>query len=180
MSVPDIHHWLAGDDFNATRMNEIRDQINWLRNPPTVHVARSITTQTIPFQTWTKVSFDTVVNSYDPYVFFDAGTPDRITITQAGWYTCEIVCSMSSTFNDSRMIMGLYKNGFTTNELLLRYDQTTLPNTGNINMRKETTLFFNVGDWMHLGLYTDDTANRVSANTSAAESSQLRVRWVSK
>jgi hypothetical protein len=178
MSIPNVHNWLAGDEFNAVRMGEISDAIQWLRNPPMVHVARRTTTQAIPSNTWTKISFNTLVNSYDPYGFWNAGTPDLITITEPGWYTCEVQLSFVGTATDTRIILGLYKNGFTSNELLLRADQVTLPNSGNQNMRKETTLFFNVGDWMHFGIFCDGAALN-TAVTSDAESCGLRVRWVS-
>jgi len=177
MSVPNVHHWLAGEEFNATRMNEIGNLIKWIRNPPMVHVARRTTGQAITSNTWTKISFDTVFNSYDPYTFFDAGSPDKITVTEPGWYSCEIRIAMS-TATDTRIIMGLYKNGFTSNELLLRYDQPTVPTTPNNTMRKETTLFFNAGDWMHLGIMCDG-ASFTTANPSDGECCALRVRWVS-
>jgi hypothetical protein len=177
MSVPEVHHWLAGDEFNANRMNEVGDLINWITNPPMVHVSRQSTGQVIPSNTWTKISFDTVVNSYDPYDFYDSGTPDQLTIREAGWYTCELSFSAVITV-DSRVIMGLYKNGFTSNELLLRYDQTTLPTGNSINFRKESTLFFNVGDWMYYGVLCDASGFTTTV-TSSAEVCGLRIRWVS-
>jgi len=76
------------------------------------------------------------------------------------------------------VIMGLYKNGFTSSELLLRYDQPTVPSAPNNTMRKETNLFFNAGDWMHLGIFCDG-ASFTTANPSDGECCALRVRWVS-
>ena len=178
MSIPPVHHWLAGDDFNADRMNEIGDSINWIRNAPMTHVARRSTGQSIGVaNTWTKISFDTVFNSYDPYDFFDAGTPDQLTITEAGWYSFEISFSGVIT-TDTRIIIGLFKNGFTTNELLFRYDQTTLPTGNNINIRKESSLFFNAGDWLHYGVHCQ-AATFTTAITSDADCCALRIRWVS-
>jgi hypothetical protein len=176
--VPDVHHWLAGDDFNAQRMNEIGTAIDWIRNPPMVHVARKLTGQSIsPLNTWVKISFDTVYNSYDPYGFFNAGTPDQLTVQVPGWYMCEIQFS-GSISTDTRIIIGLYKNGFTANELLFRYDQTTLPTGNNINIRKASTLFFNVGDILYSAVHCQ-AATFTTAVASDAELCGLRLRWVS-
>lgn len=180
MSVPEIHHWLAGDSWNADRLNEVKTQIDWLRNPPMVHLRRRAT-QSITGGTsvWTKVIFDTIVA--DPYGFYDAGTPDTVTVTEPGWYSCEIYCSWQSFGAvDARVIMGLYKNEFVNVGLLLRNDKGTQPSaSSNINMRKEGTYFFNVGDFIHLGVYHDDPSSKSLANTSDAESTGLRMRWVS-
>lgn len=177
MSAPSVHHWLAGDEFNATRMNEIGTMIGWIRNAPMVHVARRNTGQAISSNTWTKISFDNVYNGYDTYGFFDFGNPDKVTITQAGWYTCELQFSAAIGV-DSRAIIAIYKNGFTSNELLLRYDQTTLPSGTNVNIRKESTFFFNVGDWLHYGVFCDASAF-TTAILSDAETCAMKVRWVS-
>lgn len=179
MSVPVVHRWLAGDEFNAARMNEVAAAIEWLRNPPTVHLLRRSTAQTgIVATTWTKLTFDTVVNSYDPWDFYDALSPDTITIKEPGWYSIEMQFSLQGTATDGRVVMGLYKNGFALTDILMRYDQNTLPNSGNINNRKETTLFFNVGDIIYYGIYVDGfTAS--TAITSDAECCGMRVRWVS-
>src|SRR4051812_26048109 len=90
MTVPTVHHWLAGDEFNADRMNEIGTAIAWIRNPPMVHVARKNTGQSISTNIWTKLSFDTLYNSFDPYDFWDSGTPDQLIIREPGWYSFEI------------------------------------------------------------------------------------------
>lgn len=173
--VPAVHHWLAGDEFNAERMNEVAAAIDWIRNPPMVHVTRKLTGQSIPSGTWTKISFDTVVNGYDPYDFWQPGSPDQLTVTVPGWYSCEIQFSGVITV-DNRIIIGLYKNGFTSNELLFRYDQTTLPTGNNINIRKENTLFFNAGDVIYSAVISTAFTTAI---TSDAELCGLRIRWVS-
>jgi len=178
MTIPNIHTWLAGDEFNAMRMNEVADAIAFLQNPPMVHVGRRLTTQSIPSSVWTKITFDTVYNGYDPYGMWDSGTPDQITIVEPGWYSCEVHLSLAATSTDTRVILGLYKNGLGSDDLLLRYDQTTPPSGGNQNLRRETTLFMNAGDFLHAACWL----NSLSLNsqiTSDAESSGLRVRWVS-
>lgn len=179
-TAPSIHHWQAGDSMNAMRMNEIRDQIEWMQNPPMVHVGRRLTTQSFSGGTGVavKVSFDTVFNSYDPYGFFNAGTPDQLTITVAGWYSCEITTSWAGTATDSRLIMYLYKNGTGANDVMLRHDQGSLPNGAN-TMRKESQLFFNVGDVIYMMAYADASFTPVLAASNDAECSQLRIRWVS-
>lgn len=176
--VPSVHHWLAGDEFNSLRMNEIAAAIDFIRNPPMVHVARKLTGQLIsPAATYNKVSFDTLYNSYDPYGMWSAGTPDQLTVQVPGWYMCELQFSGVIT-TDTRILMGLFKNGFTSNELLFRYDQTTLPTGNNINMRKAVALFFNVGDTLYYGLHCNNTTF-TTAITSDAETCGLRVRWFS-
>jgi len=175
--VPPIHHWSAGDAMNAERMNEIANQIDFLRNPPMVHVGR-VATQTLATAIWNKVLFDTL-HSNDPYEMWDAGTPDRITCTVPGWYTVEGVITLSATATAGRVILGVYKNGFTTNELQLRHDQENSPSGGNVNARKEFKIFLNVDDWLHLGIQYDDAATRTSATFGTWEHSQLRARWTS-
>jgi hypothetical protein len=178
--VPETHHWLAGDAMNADRMNEVRDAIEWLRNPPMVHVRRRLTTQSLPGNQWNKIVFDQIANSYDPYGMFDTGATDRITATVPGWYSYEGVLAINGTATVARMILGVYKNGFTTNELMLRYDVDNAPSSGNMLVRKESTIFLNVGDWLHLAWNLNAAETRTSQITSDSESSQLRVRWVSK
>lgn len=177
MSVPAVHHWLAGDEFNATRMNEVANAIEWLRNPPMVHVARRSTGQAITANAWNLLSFDTLYNSYDPYGIWDVGNPGYLTFTEAGWYTCELQFSAAISV-DSRLIIGLFKNGTGAGDALFRYDQTTLPSGSNVNIRKEGSLFFNVGDSVYYGIYCDATAI-TTAVLSDAETCSLRVRWVS-
>lgn len=178
--VPSTHHWLAGDEMNADRMNEIRDSINWLRNPPVVQVRRRLTTQTgFVANAWKKIEFDQAV--YDPYTMFDISVPDRITATVPGWYSYEAVISMNGTGTACRCILGVYRNGFTTDEHILRYDVDNAPSSGNINIRKESTIFLNTGDWLHLAFYhVCSSESRISQITNDSECSQLRVRWVSK
>lgn len=184
MSVPEIHHWLAGDSWNADRFNEIGTQINWLRNPPLFHARRRAATQTIEYDgtAWERVEFDTVVA--DPYGFIDiVSDPFTITVTEPGWYSCEIYMSwVNFGAVDARVIMGLFKNEFVNTGLLLRNDKGTQPSaSSNINMRKEGTYFFNVGDFIHLGAHHDDSSSsRTLANTSDAECTGIRMRWVSK
>lgn len=178
VTVPGIHTWQAGDEFNAERMNEIADALEFMRNPPMIHVARRLTTQSIPINTWTTVQLDYVFNSYDPTGMWNPATPDRVTVTQPGWYTCEMTIAVNGTATDTRLVGGLYKNGFTGTEFMMRYDQTTAPNSGNQVFRKEMTLFFNVGDYARIGIFSDGVA-LTSQITNDSESSGLRLRWVS-
>lgn len=176
--VPPIHFWQAGDDMNALRMNEIRDQIVWLVNPPRVHVGRALTTQSLPTSSWNKISFDTL-HSSDPYGMWDSGNPDKVTCTVPGWYTVEGVLCVSPTSTSERFVLGIYKNGFTAAEAQLRHDQQNAPSSGNVNVRKEFKIFLNVGDWLHLGEQHLDANTRTSAISGTWEHSQLRMRWVS-
>jgi|ERR1700754_3553599 len=179
MTIPSVHNWLAGDEWNADRLNEVGTAISFLRNPPFVRVGRRLTTQSVPTNTYTAISFDTVFNSYDPYDMFDAGTPTRVTIKEPGWYSCEGFLSLSATATDTRALLGIFKNGSNPpTDMLLRFDQGTLPNTGNTNIRKETTLFLNAGDFLSLFALCDG-ATLTSQITSDAEHSGMRVRWVS-
>lgn len=187
MTVPSIHHWLAGDAWNAARLNEVADTVSWLQNPPTIEVRRRTTTQAISGQSWTKVSFDTLVSSYDPYDMWDVGTPTQITFAEPGWYSCEIYTTWSNfAAVDTRVIMALSKNDFGSGlsggaGLVLRADQDTqTAGSGqNLCLRKEATFFFNSGDFVFLGVYQEDTSSHNLANTSDAECSGVRIRWVS-
>jgi hypothetical protein len=177
--IPVTHHWLAGDEMNADRMNEVRDAIEFLRNPPAVHVRRRLTAQTGITGTWTKILFDQVV--YDPYGMFDSGNSDRITATIPGWYTYEGVISLNPTSTSCRVLLGVFRNGLTDDEHLLRYDVDNAPSAGNVDIRKESTIFLNVGDFLHLAVNHGCAAEtRTSQISSDAQSSQLRVRWISK
>lgn len=177
-TAPPIHNWLAGDDFNADRMNEIGDQITFLRNPPMVHVARTITSQTLG-QGWNFISFDTVVNSYDPYGMFDSGSPDRISGQVAGWYTVEAQMSLNQTSNEGRLILGVYKNGTGGNNLQLRSDVQNFPGAGAVAWTKEFMVFLNVGDWLQLGHWFFMDTSRTTISGSVFDRSRLRARWVS-
>ncbi len=171
---PSVHYWSAGDDMDAVRMNEIKDAIEWLRNPPLVHVQRLLSNISLPVNTWTTVEFDT--EYVDPYEMYDSGTPDTVTVTVPGWYTVEAVMCMSNTASDARVSMGLWKQA---SELILRWDQQALQNvSGNINMRKESTMFLNVGDTLQLRAHTNAGARNIVGN-SASEAPTIRMRWVS-
>lgn len=171
---PPIHHWQAGDEMNAVRMNEIVDSINWLRDPPLVDVQRLTSgNQSLPASTWTTITFDT--ENVDSYGMYDPTAPTLVTVTVPGWYAVEIVMCMSNTANNARVSMGAWKQ---SSELILRWDQQGLQNiSGNINMRKEGTMFLNTGDTLQLRAFASDARNIVVNN--ASESPRMRMRWVS-
>jgi hypothetical protein len=177
-TAPSVHNWLAGDDMNADRMNEIADQISFLRNPPMIHVTRTLTTQALT-QGWNFINFDTVVNGYDPYDMFDSGAPDRITCQIAGWYTVEGQMSLNQTSTEGRQILGVYKNGTATGNVQLRSDVQNFPGAGAVAWTKEFSVFLNVGDWLHLGhwFFTDTTRTTIAGSTT--DRSRLRARWIS-
>lgn len=178
-SVPDIHHWLAGEDMNADRMNEIKASIDFLRNPPMVHVTRQTTAQNL-VSGWNSISFDTVVNSYDPYTMFDAAQPTKVFSQVPGWYQILGGYSINGTSTEERQILGLYKNGFTADELQMRSDVQNFPSFGNATWTKEFTVFLNTGDWMQLGVWFDNDASRTTSTASSTgELCRLRMRWVS-
>lgn len=176
-SVPNLHHWHAGDEVNAIRMNEIKDQINFLRNPPVCHVGRRLTNQSIATAGSWKVVFDTAF--YDPYEMWDAGTPDQITITVPGWYTYEGVIQMTNAAVAATVSVYVYKNNLAVDDLIMRWDQQGLQVSGNINMRKESTMFLNVGDVVYLAGYYSNGTGRSFVATDDHLCPQLRIRWVS-
>jgi hypothetical protein len=179
MTIPVIHNWMAGDEFNAERMNEVAAAIEFLRNPPMVRVNRnSAQTGFSSTGTWNKISFNNLYNNYDPWNMWDSGTPDTITFTEPGWYSCEIVMAYQPTSTDGRMGMGLFKNGFTTPDMLMQYNQNTLPSGNNVIARKESTYFFNAGDFVYCGAYVNGFTGATSAN-SEPQSWGFRTRWVS-
>lgn len=178
--IPVTHHWLAGEDMNADRMNEVAAAIEFLRNPPMIHVRRRLTAQSLTGSVWNKISFDQVVNSYDPTGMFDAGTPDRVTAQVPGWYSYEARISVVGTATTTRVILGTYRNGFSSDQHILRADMENAPSAGNINIRRDSTIFLNAGDWLHLAFFADNAETRTTSTFSDAESSGLRVRWVSK
>jgi hypothetical protein len=180
-AVPKPRYWLAGEGMIADKANEITDLINFLRNPPTVHVRRQNSTFTFTGNsgTWAKLTFDTLVNSYDPYGMWDSGATDRITIQVPGWYSCEMTTGWAGTTQDVRFLQGIYKNGTSlADDMILRYDQRSLPNN-TTNIRRASTLFLNEGDFLHLLVYTEGTGTFTISANSAAEAAALHVRWVS-
>lgn len=181
-TAPVVHNWLAGDDMNADRMNEIAAQISFLRNPPMVHVARTVTTQALSTG-WNYIQFDTIVNNYDPYDMVDlVSDPSKVFAQVAGWYTVEGQLSMNGTSGQGRDILGILKNGTygTTGALMqLRSDVQNFPAVGSVAWSKECMLFLNVGDFLHLGHWFDDTASRTTTAGSVIDRSRLRLRWVS-
>lgn len=178
--TPPIHHWLGGDDMNAARMNEIKDSIDFLRNPPMVHVRRrsSNFTFTAASGSYFSIPFDTLVNSYDPYDMWDVGSPDVITIQVPGWYACEMVGQWAGTAQDLRFLHMLGKNGTTLNDFILRHDQKSLPNSAT-SIRKESMLYLNEGDTLRMLVSTEGTGTFTIAATSDSECAQVRVRWFS-
>lgn len=175
---PPVHNWLAGDAMNAARMNEIAAQMSFLRNPPMVHVQRALTAQTITTATWNFINFDTVVNSYDPYDMFDAGTPNVITAQLAGWYTIEGSLTLNGTGNEGRDILGVFKNTTSTTDIIMRSDVQNQFAGYNTVWTKEHQIFLNVGDTIYLGHYYDSDASRTTLITGGAVS-RMRARWVS-
>lgn len=178
-TVPPIHRWYAGDRMASIRMDEIKDQIDFLRNPPTVHVARTLTTQAVAQSTFTKVNFDTLVNSYDPYEMWDAGAPDRLTCTIAGWYQVEGQISVSGSGSEGLVELTVYKNGGLATDAQLRSDVQNFPSMGTVNISKETTIFLNVDDWLHLYIWQSADVSKTTTAGSASERCRLRLKWVS-
>lgn len=176
-TVPIVHHWKAGDDMNAERMQEIKDVIDFLRDPPTVRVMRLGSTQAMTVNGRTTATLDTLYNSYDPYGMWNVSAPDRITCQVAGWYAVEgVLCMDNTAAVQSRLQLELWKNN---TDMLLRWDQEALPATGgNINIRKESFMFLNFGDFVQLKAWNSAGA-RNFVNGSFAESPQIRARWFS-
>lgn len=177
VSVPELHHWLAGEDMSATRMNEIKAQIDFLRNPPMVHVARNAA-QTLS-SGWNAISFDTVLNGYDPYDMWDISDPSAVYSRVPGWYSVEGQFSLNGTATDERLILGVYKNSFATSEIQMRSDVQNFPSFGNANLSKEFTVFLNEGDFLYLGVWFDVDATRTTGTTTPSEICRFRLRWVS-
>ncbi len=179
-AAPAIHRWKAGDAMNAVRMNEIRDAIEWLVNPPMVHVGRTLSNQTAAANTFTNISFDTTYNSYDPYNMWDISDPTKVYATVAGWYTYEAVLCVGANADDCRLIMSVFLNGTTVDDHILKFDQQSAPSAGgNVNMRKEAQIFMNVGDHLRLTFnYNGTTARSIIAN-GVFECPQMRLRWIS-
>lgn len=170
---PPIHHWNAGDPVSAIRMNEIKASIDWLRNPPMTYVQYLGAPITLP-TTWTKIPFDTEVS--DDYDMWDSGTPDEITVTIAGWYAVESVISVTANATDSKLTVAIWKNNA---EVMFRFDQQGLPSVGgNSNIRKEATMFLNVGDQIELYATVSAGARQIVSGGSN-ECPTLRMRWVS-
>lgn len=178
-SAPDVHHWRAGDDMSALRMNEIKTAIDFIRNPPFAHIRRRTTTQSLTGAAWNKVVFDQLANSYDPYGMWDAGATDRLTIEVPGWYIVQGGISFTGSSVNTNTALGISKNGFATTDRLLRFDQQNTPSVGQVDIHKETMMFLNTGDFVHLGIFLGDAAARTTMNTSDADCPQLKVRWVS-
>lgn len=179
-SVPPIHHWLGGDELNASRMNEIKDSIDFLRNPPMVHVRRRNSSFgfTAASGSWFAVSFDTLVNSYDPYGMWNVSQNAQLTIQVPGWYSCEMVTHWAGTAQDVRYLQVIGKNGITFDDMILRHDQESLPNS-SVAARKESLLFLNEGDFIQLAVSTEGTGTFNLTALSDSECTQLRIRWVS-
>lgn len=175
-TAPAIHHWLAGDEVNSSRLAEIASNIEFLRNPPTVRVGRLLSNQTIPINVWTTVTFDTVYNSYDPWGFYNAATPTLVTAAVAGWYMVEGVLHWASNVTDARIAMSIWKQD---SELILRWDQQGLPSTGgNTSIRKEVCMFLNIGDTVQLKAFVSAGSRDLVAG-GFSEAPILRLRWVS-
>jgi hypothetical protein len=176
-AVPTVHHWRAGDEMNADRMEEIKDAIDFLRNPPTARVMRLVSSQNLPAGARTAITFDTLYNSYDPYGMWSAGTPDRLTCQVPGWYAVEGVLNLDNAAAvESRLQLELWKNN---TDFILRWDQEALPATGgNINIRKESFMFLNYGDYVQLKCW-NGTGTRTAFNNGFNESPQMRARWFS-
>lgn len=179
-TAPQIHHWLGGDEVNAARMNEIKTSIDFLRNPPMAHVRRrnSSFTFTASSGTYFTVGFDTLVNSYDPYGMWNAGSPDRLTVQIPGWYSCEMVTHWGGTAQDLRYLQVLAKNGMSFDDMILRHDQKSLPNSSTA-VRKEGMLYLNQGDNIFLGVSNEGSGSFSLTAASDSECTQLRIRWIS-
>jgi hypothetical protein len=173
-NAPPVHYWKAGDAMNAEVLNEIGTAIDWLTDPPLVHVTMITGSITLPVATWTNVAFTTAIS--DPYDMWDIGTPDTITVNVPGWYTVEgALCLSNVGGTDAKITMGVWKQNA---EIILRWDQQTINNNGNVNIHKETTMFLNTGDTLVLKAYASAGARNIITNGSS-ESPQLRMRWVS-
>jgi hypothetical protein len=173
-NAPAVHYWKAGDGLNAERLNEAADSINWYTDPPLVHVTMTSGSIALPVTTWTPVAFTNAIS--DPYDMWDIGTPDTITVNVPGWYTVEIVMCVSNVVaTDARLALAIWKQNA---ENLLRWDQQTNGNNGNVNVHKETTMFLNVGDTILLKAHVSAGARNIITNGSN-ESPQIRMRWIS-
>lgn len=180
VNSPDVHYWLAGDEMNAVRANEIKAQIDWLRNPPMVHVTRLSTAQTLTGN-WNIISFDTLVNSYDPYEMWDIGTPDVITAQVAGWYYVLTRFALNATATEARLQMGVFKNGTDSlTNIEMRSDNQNTPSQGSNTHSKAFHVYCNKGDVLRMGVGIENDASRTTTIASLSDSCIMMVRWCSK
>lgn len=179
-TAPTVHHWRGGDEMNAMRMNEVTDSIDFLRNPPMAHLRRRNTNFafTAASGSFFTITFDTLVNSYDPYGMWDPLFADRLTVQVPGWYSCEMVTQWAGTAQDVRLLQVIAKNEMTFDGMILRHDQASLPNSAT-SVRKESMLYLNQGDAIFLGVSTEGTGTFTQNATSDSECPQLRIRWIS-
>lgn len=173
---PPIHHWLGGDELNADRMNEIKDSIDFLRNPPMAHVRRRLSNQTIVTNTWHSVAWDEAVS--DSYSTWSEAT-FSLKIAVPGWYSCEMVIAWGGTATDTRFVNAISKNGITEDDILLRYDQRSLPATTTV-VRKENIVFFNEGDDVRCMVLANGGTSYTLLAASDVICPQLRIRWISE
>lgn len=178
--VPPIHYWNAGDDMNASRMNEIADTINWMRDTPMVHVGRTLTNQaTSASSALNTASFDTLFNSYDPYDMWDPAAPTVVTAQVSGWYDIEYGMVLSLDANAGRVSTGVFRNGDTANTID-RCDMITAPNLGgNLGLRRNTVNFLTAGDTLSMQVIYNTTVARNLLAVSASECPRLRLKWIS-
>lgn len=177
-TVPSIHYWRAGDEMNALKMNDLANVIDWMRNPPMVHIGRTLSNQaTTASSAENVVSFDTVYNSYDPYDMYDAGDPTKITIQVSGWYDIEYATVLSLDANQGRVINAVRRNAGSNS--ILSSDEVTAPNLGNLSIKRNGLTFLTAGDYVTLSVIYSTTVARNLLAVSTSECPQLRVRWVS-
>jgi hypothetical protein len=172
-----------GDGFDspgvldATDLNEkIVDVLNFLLNKPAAELRMS-TTQSIPNNSYTALTFDTEDLDDDP-----AGTgghstssnTTRYTAVYAGWYEFSGGCGFAASATGLRGLRWA-KNGSAVNAAEAFYPPTA--SSTPIYPARTKKIFLNVGDYVELQVF-QTSGGALNTTGSSTDQPSMSVKWV--
>lgn len=150
-----VHNPATGTAAPATWGDQIRDNFEFLIDPPACSVSHS-TTQTLTNNTTTSLSADTELFDNDS-MHSTVTNNSRITIQTAGRYLLIITLSYANGTLGSRAAQFRVNGTTSYNGQFLA--TTPSPNTHTLEMNATRTLVFAAGDYVEARAYQDNGGN---------------------
>ena len=175
-TVPSQRTWVAGEVVTASELNaNVRDAINFVITPP-MAILRQTVAQTIAFNSWASITFDTEDLDRDNGHSTVTNT-SRYTCQTQGYYLCSGMVAFASNATGRRLTHWTV-NGTALNASRSESQTITVTSATDAVNAVTRPIFMNVGDYLELQGW-QDTGGNLNTSASGEETSAMFVRWTS-
>ena len=177
MKLPTVTKWTAGDQTDASMLNEVSYALDFAMSPPEAWVVRNSTQLNVtPSATWISVPLTTTVIDTGAAVgdspVWDSANPTRMTLWTPGWYDLEGNVHWASNTDGLRRMMAVAHNG-------TRRFRTDIVAKADMKQRVSGMWFLNAGDYLELQVWTTNVQLLAADPGQNSLRAGLKARWFS-